>query len=120
MAVCVECKRVVTSRQQAIECDDCLRDSPTDGWRGHLACTTRNGRSKCHVTVKQLGNIFTPGGGQHQHPPSSGAYVKARIKRDIKDSALANLFTSATSVAETLMLGAERVPNLQPVNQIFP
>jgi len=68
--------------------------------------------------VRQEGDVFTAGVHPHHHSSETGAAVKAQVVRDIKENAKQNPFSSAYSIAETVLLDAPRVPNQRSVDYL--
>ncbi|KAI9552554.1 hypothetical protein GHT06_020408 [Daphnia sinensis] len=71
-----------------------------------LLCTRRGRKNEvsCAAYVKQLGNIFTEGTKPHCHEPNPELNLKVPLMKQMKDVALKNLFDSANSLAEDLIV----------------
>ena len=78
-------------------------------WR----CTKCNPQKvNCTATVQQEGNIFIPGKSHHTCTAEPGITNTLLIKKEIKSTALKNIFTSATEITDKVLL--ENITN-EPV-----
>ena len=69
-------------------------------WR----CTVRNKKVKCGATVSQRGGQFIFGRQPHLHAPSHGIKHVAKVNAGIKEKASANVFTSASTIVDEVLL----------------
>jgi hypothetical protein len=51
----------------------------TTGGRTYWTCSIRGKTRKCHASVKQFGDVFTPSINGHEHPADPGALKKVKI-----------------------------------------
>ena len=70
-------------------------------WR----CTMRNKTIQCQALVTQTGDAVTRGTTEHCHEAESAKATKVKIRRVVKDQAEANLYKSAFTIAESVLLG---------------
>ncbi|KAL8570124.1 hypothetical protein ACOMHN_033803 [Nucella lapillus] len=77
----------------------------------HWRCTRRRAACKCQVMVRQEGDIFTRGTQEHLHVAESGAAVKAKLVRNVKETAAAAPYQSAYTIAEHLLQESRPIPN---------
>ncbi|KAL8580816.1 hypothetical protein ACOMHN_017320 [Nucella lapillus] len=79
----------------------------------HWRCTRRRAACKCQVMVRQEGDIFTRGTQEHLHAAESGAAVKAKLVRNVKETAAAAPYhyQSAYTIAEHLLQESRPIPN---------
>ncbi|KAL8560317.1 hypothetical protein ACOMHN_006048 [Nucella lapillus] len=76
----------------------------------HWRCTRRRAACKCQVMVRQEGDIFTRGTQEHLHAAESGAAVKAKLVRNVKETAAAAPYQSAYTIAEHLLQESRPIP----------
>ncbi|KAL8578552.1 hypothetical protein ACOMHN_028824 [Nucella lapillus] len=77
----------------------------------HWRCTRCRAACKCQVMVRQEGDIFTRGTQEHLHAAESGAAVKAKLVRNVKETAAAAPYQSAYTIAEHLLQESRPIPN---------
>ncbi|KAL8615629.1 hypothetical protein ACOMHN_026619 [Nucella lapillus] len=77
----------------------------------HWRCTRRRAACKCQVMVRQEGDIFTRGTQEHLHAAESEAAVKAKLVRNVKETAAAAPYQSAYTIAEHLLQESRPIPN---------
>ena len=79
-------------------------------WR----CAVRNSKTTCSATVQQRGEQFTRGPQPHNHSGQPGAAANARIQREIKAQATAEIFEPALNLVETVIRNETRLHGVRP------
>lgn len=79
-------------------------------WR----CAVRNSQTTCSATVQQRGDTFTRGPQPHNHSGEPGAAANARIQREVKLQAAAEIFEPALNIVERVMTTEVQENGLRP------
>lgn len=83
----------------------------TLSWR----CTIRNDKMYCPATVIQRGeDVYERGASLHCHGVDPSAASSARIKREVKQEAMKDIFKSATTIAERAIVNERNANGTRP------
>jgi hypothetical protein len=79
-------------------------------WR----CAVRNSTNTCLATVQQRGSTFTRGPQPHNHAGEPGAAANARIQREVKLQAAAEIFEPALNIVESVIREEVKQHGIRP------
>lgn len=68
----------------------------------HWQCVVRN-KMICLATIKEVGNSFTRGHAEHNHPPETCSTIKSRVSTLVKQKAMEDIFRPASVVVEEVL-----------------
>ena len=71
-------------------------------------CTTRNRKNQpsCTATVRQIGDVFTPGPAPHTHEPNPLLDLQVPISKQVKAYAMIDRLASGMRLAENACIAA--------------
>ncbi|XP_035690632.1 uncharacterized protein LOC118425699 [Branchiostoma floridae] len=70
----------------------------------YWTCSRRKTGDKCPATVIERAGVYRRGNNRHHHPPEMHAATNLRIKAKVRKMAVRNLFRSANSIVEEVVM----------------